>query len=84
MQFVSFKNKGLEDKAEKILVELGINSLMTLEGKKGRIYIFEEKYLDDLGKAGIKYKILPEIKIEKYLTDRGSLYLRNIRASISL
>ena len=83
MTFILFQNN-LEDKAENVLAEIGIKSLMTLEGKKGRIYILREEQLKWLEDSGIKYKILPENNIEKYLTDRGLLYLRSIRTNISL
>ena len=83
MAFVLFQDN-LEDKTENVLAELGIKSVITLEGKKGRIYVLRDEQLKWLEDSEIKYRVLPENNIEKYLTGKGLLYLRSIRTNFSL
>ncbi|MDP3026297.1 MAG: hypothetical protein Q8N63_01210 [Nanoarchaeota archaeon] len=78
MPFILFQNENLEPIVNELLNKLGIQSTFTMEGKKGRIYILQEMHLKYLDDSGIKYKILQEEKIEKYLTSRGINYLKNI------
>lgn len=77
MSFILFQDENIESIANELLRKLGIQSI-TLEGKKGRIYLLHETNLMYLEDSSIKYKILQEGNIEKYLTDRGRNYLKTI------
>lgn len=79
ISFIIFKDINLESRAKDLMNELGINSVTTLEGKRGRVYIFKQEQLKLLEDSGISYRLLPEDKIEKYLTERGLNYLKNLR-----